>query len=62
MKVKVDPDLCTGCGPCEEICPKVFRIEGDLAKVLVEVVPPDLEETCRAAREQCPMEAISIEQ
>ncbi|MBN1320939.1 MAG: 4Fe-4S binding protein, partial [Thermoleophilia bacterium] len=23
---KVDPDLCTGCGICEDICPDVFEV------------------------------------
>ena len=26
MKAKVDPELCTGCGACEETCPEVFEL------------------------------------
>ena len=26
---KVDPDLCTGCGICEDICPDVFEVADD---------------------------------
>lgn len=62
MKVVVDPDLCCGCGPCEETCPEVFKIEGDIAKVLVDVVPPENEEACRDAKDKCPTGAISIEE
>jgi len=61
MKAKVDEDLCTGCGPCEEICPEVFQIEDDVSKVIVDEVPPEAEDKCRQAAEECPTEAISVE-
>ncbi len=62
MKAKVDPDLCGGCGPCEEICPEVFHIEGDIAVVLVDKVPANAEKNCRKAMENCPTEAITVEE
>ena len=62
MKAKIDPELCTGCGPCEEICPEVFEITDDVAKVKVDMVPPDAEDKCREAVENCPNEAILIEE
>lgn len=62
MKAKVDENLCTGCGPCEDICPEVFKVEGDVAVVQVDVVPEDAEDSCREAMENCPTEAISIEE
>lgn len=61
MKVTVDEDLCCGCGPCEEICPEVFYIDGDVAKVLLKEVPPALEEKARQAARDCPTGAIKIE-
>ena len=61
MKVKVDAELCSGCGPCEEVCPEVFEIVDDVAKVKGDVVPPEAEDACREAIENCPTEAISIE-
>ena len=38
MKVKVDADLCIGCGLCTETCPDVFEMDEDqgVAKVKVE--------------------------
>jgi len=60
MKAVVDQDLCTGCGLCEDTCPDVFALEGDTAKVKVDVVPEDAEDDCRMAAEDCPVEAISI--
>ncbi len=61
MKATVNEDLCCGCGPCEDICGAVFHIENGVAKVRVEPVPPDAEEDCRTAIEECPTDAISIQ-
>jgi ferredoxin len=38
VKVKVDQDLCIGCGLCESLCPEVFRLS---AEGKSEVVNPD---------------------
>ena len=60
MKAIVDQTLCTGCALCPETCPGVFEMDGDVAKVMVSVVPPKDEAACREAMEGCPVEAISI--
>jgi ferredoxin len=62
MKVRIDEDACVGDGNCVEICPEIFHVEGDLAVVRKERVPPDLEEICREAAESCPVEAIIIDE
>ena len=62
MKAKVDESICCGCGPCEDLCPEVFRILDGVAKVRVPVVPAAAEEKCRQAQESCPTEAITIEE
>ena len=61
MKVKVDQELCIGCGPCVDICPEVFELNGDVATVKLDVVPLRYEEACREASQLCPTEAISVE-
>lgn len=62
MKVRVDTDLCAGFGICVGICPEVFELHGDgYATVLVDEVPPDLEDLVRRAVSQCPAQAISLE-
>ena len=62
MKAKIDDDACTGCGLCEETCPEVFELgDEDVVKVKADAVPADAEESCREAAENCPVEAISIE-
>jgi ferredoxin len=56
-KVKVNEELCIGCGTCEALCPKVFKMENGKSKVISE----DCEDCdCREAVESCPASAISI--
>ena len=62
MKAKIDVDACTGCGVCEGTCPEVFEMSDDVAKVKVDVVPPEAQDSCREAAKDCPVEAISIEE
>jgi len=62
MKAIVDPDLCTACELCVETCPEVFEMDDDVAKVIVDIVPADSEDCAREAAEDCPAEAIIIEE
>jgi ferredoxin len=63
MKTTVDPDICMGCGICETIAPRVFRLDTHpYAIVLVEVVPVEEEANVREAMDACPEQAILIEE
>ncbi|MHC4624112.1 MAG: ferredoxin [Planctomycetota bacterium] len=63
MKVHVDSSLCSGSGACVDICPEVFELNQEgLSKVKMENVPPNLQQECKEAAENCPTQAISIEQ
>jgi ferredoxin len=63
MRAIVDADECTACGLCEDTCPAVFELgDEDVAKVLTDPVPPDDEEDCRQAADECPADAILIEE
>ncbi len=62
MQTRVDPDLCTGCELCVTTCPEVFEMEDDKAIVKGDSVPSEAEENCKKAAEECPVEAIIIEE
>lgn len=58
-KVKVNKDVCIGCGACQAICEEVYQIgEDGLAEVIVEEVSKENEESAIDALENCPTGAI----
>ncbi|MCJ7704478.1 MAG: ferredoxin [Desulfobacterales bacterium] len=61
MKVTVDEETCIGCEVCVDTCPEVFEMVDDKARVKINEVPKDVVESCREAAENCPVEAIQIE-
>ena len=62
MKAVVDPDLCTGCGLCVDTCPEVFELTDDVATVTATPIPEGAVASAREAAEDCPVEAITIEE
>ncbi|MGD9142004.1 MAG: ferredoxin [bacterium] len=61
MKATVDADLCSGCELCTQTCPEVYEMEGDVAVVKVDPIPPELEDSAQEAADDCPVEAIKID-
>lgn len=61
MKAHVDPEMCTGCGLCPDICPAVFEMDGQVARAKIDPVPAEEEDSCREAADSCPVEAIFID-
>ncbi len=61
MKVKIDPDLCTGCALCTDSLPEIFVMADDVAEVATPNVPADQEAAVQEAADDCPAEAIIVE-
>ncbi|MCM8784498.1 MAG: ferredoxin [Candidatus Omnitrophica bacterium] len=61
MIAKVNPDLCIGCELCVQTCPDVFTMAQDKARVKINPIPKNVEDSCRQAKEDCPVDAISVE-
>jgi len=63
VKVRVDLDRCVGHGRCYELAGSVFA-EDDRGHCLVKrsTIPPELEVAARRGAENCPEDAIVIEE
>ncbi len=59
MAIKVDLNKCIGCGRCTEVCPNVFKL-GETGKS--EVISQDDTNCAMKAADECPVEAISVDE
>lgn len=73
VKIKVDRNLCIGCGVAPTLCSEVFELEEGKNRVVPEFsletnellsigeVDDSLKECVETAAKSCPVEAISLE-
>lgn len=57
-KPKVNQELCIGCGTCESLCPKVFKVENGKSTVIADDCGDC---NCEEVISSCPVSAISME-
>jgi ferredoxin len=61
MKIRVDSDKCQGHARCYGLAPEIFDVDDyGQASVLLDDIPPELEEKARLAVANCPEYAIEI--
>lgn len=61
MRVEVDRDLCESNAVCVGVAPEVFELgDDDLARVLVDRIPPDRQDEVREAVALCPKVALTL--
>ena len=62
MKVQVLQNKCGSVGMCVKTCPDLFRFQegSKKAAVLLNKVPPKLEQKCLKAADLCPNKAIVV--
>ncbi|MCV7257203.1 ferredoxin [Mycobacterium shimoidei] len=61
MRVEVDHDLCESNAVCVGLAPDVFELgDDDLARTLVDDVPPGREDAVRKAVALCPKVALTL--
>ena len=61
MEARVNEE-CIYCGLCADLCPDIFQLGDETAMVTVKEIPVDLQDCCREAAEECPTEAIEIDE
>jgi ferredoxin len=58
MPIKVNKDICIGCGACVSLCPSAFELNEDGKS---EVVNQEGAECAKNAAQSCPVQAISVD-
>lgn len=63
MRAEVDREACISCGICESLCPDVFELdEESISVVKVDPIPAEFEDCSQEAADECPTDAIHIEE
>ena len=61
LRAFADRERCCGYGICTQLCPEVFKVDGDgLVYLESEIVPAGLEEEATEAAASCPAQALRV--
>ena len=60
MHIKLDKQLCVGCGLCEELVPEIFKTGDYTAELKKNEAEGELLNRTLEAAEDCPADAITI--
>lgn len=61
MRVVADRTACCGYGICAEICPRVYKLDGNgIVQIEDPEVPSELETQAREGADACPQGALKI--
>ena len=61
VKIRIDPDRCQGHARCYALAPELFAVDDyGQASVIVDEVPPALEDRASLAIANCPEYAIEL--
>ena len=60
MKIRVNEDLCIGCGMCASLCQDVFEINEETGRstVIMDEITDEVKEEVLDAMDGCPTSAI----
>ncbi|MEA3449755.1 MAG: ferredoxin [Patescibacteria group bacterium] len=59
MKITIDQDKCIGCGRCTEICSNTFKLNTNGKS---EVINNGKSDCAMKSADECPVEAIFVEE
>lgn len=62
MRATIDTDSCIACEHCVDTCPQIFEMQDGHSSVKVDPIPPDQEDCVSLAADNCPGEAIGVEE
>jgi len=61
VKVKVDRNICIGCGVCVSMCPTVFTLDEEGKSKVIKQEVDEKECDLDAVASSCPVGAITVE-
>ena len=62
MKVKVNKDVCIGCGTCMSLCADVFEFDKNNKSQVKKDADIEKNQKCiETAKDSCPVQAIDVE-